>query len=261
MTGFTNPARERLRKGEVALGCGVRLARTVEIAKVMAISGYDWLFIDMEHGSIDLDIACQMAVAALDAGIAPIPRVPSGEFSIATRLLDGGAAGIVIPHVDTADEAREIVDRLKYPPQGHRSVAGAMAQLGYRPVPLAEATRIVNAETLIVVMIETPRAVENAEAIAAVPGIDVLLIGTNDLSMELGVPGGLGDPKVVAAYERVIAACKRHGKHAGLGGVYTEELMRQYIGMGARFVLGGNDFSFVLSGAQARSKFVRGLAG
>ena len=261
MTGFTNPARERLRKGEVALGCGVRLARTVEIAKVMAISGYDWLFIDMEHGSIDLDIACQMAVAALDAGIAPIPRVPAGEFSIATRLLDGGAAGIVIPHVDTADEAIEIVDRLKYPPQGHRSVAGAMAQLGYRPIPLGEATRIVNAETLIVVMIETPRAVENAEAIAAVSGVDVLLIGTNDLSMEMGVPGGLGDPKVVAAYERVIAACKRHGKHAGLGGVYTEELMRQYIGMGTRFVLGGNDFSFVVSGAQARNKFVRGLAG
>jgi 2-keto-3-deoxy-L-rhamnonate aldolase RhmA len=261
MTGFTNPARERLRKGEVALGCGVRLARTVEIAKVMAMAGYDWLFIDMEHGSIDLDIACQMAVAALDAGIAPIPRVPAGEFSIATRLLDGGAAGIVIPHVDTADEAREIVDRLKYPPQGHRSVAGAMAQLGYRPMPLGEATRIVNAETLIVVMIETPRAVENAEAIAAVSGVDVLLIGTNDLSMEMGVPGGLGDPKVVTAYERVIAACKRHGKHAGLGGVYTEDLMRQYIGMGTRFVLGGNDFSFVVSGAQARNKFVRGLAG
>jgi 2-keto-3-deoxy-L-rhamnonate aldolase RhmA len=259
MTGFTNPAKERLKKGEVALGCGVRLARTVEIAKVMAVAGYDWLFIDMEHGSIDLDIACQMAVAALDAGIAPIPRVPAGEFSIATRLLDGGAAGIVIPHVDTADEAREIVDRLKYPPQGHRSVAGAMAQLGYRPTPLAEATRIVNAETLLVAMIETPRAVENAEAIAAVPGIDVLLIGTNDLSMELGIPGGLGDPKVVAAYERVIAACKRHGKHAGLGGVYTDELMRQYIGMGTRFVLGGNDFSLVLQGAQARAKFVRGL--
>jgi len=259
MTGFTNPAKERLKKGEVALGCGVRLARTVEIARVMAISGYDWLFIDMEHGSIDLDIACQMAVAALDAGIAPIARVPSGEFSIATRLLDGGAAGIVIPHVDTADEAREIVDRLKYPPQGHRSVAGAMAQLGYRPTPLADATRIVNAETLIVVMIETPRAVENAEAIAAVPGVDVLLIGTNDLSMELGIPGSLGDPKVVACYERVIAACKRHGKHAGLGGVYTEDLMRQYIGMGTRFALGCNDFSLVMQGAEARAKFVRGL--
>jgi 2-keto-3-deoxy-L-rhamnonate aldolase RhmA len=259
MTGFTNPAKERLKKGEVALGCGVRLARTVEIAKLMAVAGYDWLFIDMEHGSIDLDIACQMAAAAIDAGIAAIPRVPSGEFSIATRLLDGGAAGIVIPHVDTADEAREIVDRLKYPPQGHRSVAGAMAQLGYRPTPLADATRIVNAETLLVVMIETPRAVDNAEAIAAVPGIDVLLIGTNDLSMELGNPGALGDPKVVACYERVIAACKRNGKHAGLGGVYTDDLMRQYIGMGTRFVLGGNDFSLVMQGAQARAKFVRGL--
>jgi 4-hydroxy-2-oxoheptanedioate aldolase len=259
MTSFTNPARERLKKGELALGCGVRLARTIDIARVMATGGFDWLFIDMEHGSIDLDTAAQMCVAALDAGIAPIPRVPAGEYSIATRLLDGGAAGIVMPHVDTPEVAREIVDRLKYPPQGHRSVAGNMAQFAYKPVPLGEATKILNAETLVVVMIETPQAVENAEAIAAVPGIDVLLIGTNDLSMELGVPGNLADPKVVAAYERVIAACKKHGKWAGLGGVYTEDLMTKYIRMGTRMVLGGNDFSFVLAAAGQRSKFLRAI--
>ena len=259
MTAFKNPARERLQKGELALGCGVRLARTVDIAKLMATGGFDWLFVDMEHGSIGLDTAAQMAVAALDAGIAPIPRVPAGAFSLATRLLDSGAAGIVMPHVDTPAEAREIVDRLKYPPQGHRSVAGSMAQFGFAPMPLADATRIVNAETLVVVMIETPKAVDNAEAIAAVEGVDVLLIGTNDLSMELGVPGALADPKIAAAYERVIAACKKHGKWAGMGGVYTEDLMRKYIGMGARFILGGNDFSFVLAAAGQRTKFLRGL--
>jgi len=198
-------------------------------------------------------------VAALDAGIAAIPRVPAGQFSLATRLLDGGAAGIVMPHVDTPEEAREIVDRLKYPPQGHRSVAGAMAQLGYRSVPLGEATRNLNTETLIVVMIETPKAVANADAIAAVPGIDVLLMGTNDLSMELNHPGELAHPEVQSAYERVIAACKKHGKWAGMGGVYTEDLMTRYLTMGCRFLLGGNDFSFVLAGAQARTKFLRGV--
>jgi len=259
MTAFKNPARERLEKGELALGCGVRLARTVDIARMMATSGFDWLFVDMEHGSIGLDTAAQMAVAALDAGIAPIPRVPAGAFSLATRLLDSGAAGIVMPHVDTPEEARAIVDRLKYPPQGHRSVAGSMAQFGFAAMPLGEATAIVNAQSLVVVMIETPKAVENAEAIAAVPGIDVLLIGTNDLSMELGIPGGLADPKIAAAYERVIAACRKHGKWAGMGGVYTEDLMRRYIAMGARFVLGGNDFAFVLAAAGQRTKFLRGL--
>lgn len=256
---FRNPARERLGKGELALGVGVRLARTTDIAKMMASAGFDWLFIDLEHGTISLDTAAQMSVAALDAGIAPIPRVPAGQFSMATRLLDGGAAGIVMPHVDTAEEAREIVDRLKYPPAGHRSVAGAMAQLDYQPVPLAEAIGVINAQTLVVVMIETPRAVDNAEAIAAVPGIDVLLIGTNDLSTELGHPGGIGHPKVAEAYRRVIAACKRHGKWPGMGGVYGEELMTRYIGLGARMVLAGNDFAFVLAAAGQRLKFLRGL--
>jgi 2-keto-3-deoxy-L-rhamnonate aldolase RhmA len=259
MTEFRNPARARLTRGELSLGIGVRMARGIEIARAMATAGFDWLFVDMEHGTIDLDEAAQMAVAALDAGIAAIPRVPAGQFSLATRLLDGGAAGIVMPHVDTPDQAREIVDRLKYPPQGHRSVAGAMAQLGYRSVPLAEATRNLNAETLVVVMIETPEAVRNADAIAAIPGIDVLLIGTNDLSMELGHPGELAHAKVHAAYETVIAACKKHGKWAGMGGVYTEDLMSRYVGMGCRFLLGGNDFSFVMAAAQQRTKFLRGV--
>jgi len=109
------------------------------------------------------------------------------------------------------------------------------------------------------VMIETPKAVANADAIAAVPGIDVLLIGTNDLSMELGHPGELAHAEVQGAYERVIAACKKHGKWPGMGGVYTEDLMTRYVTMGCRFLLGGNDFSFVLAAAQQRTKFLRGV--
>lgn len=257
---FRNKARERLKQGELALGVGIRAARTADIAKAMGSLDFDWLFIDLEHGTITLDVAAQMAVAALDAGIAAVPRVPHGEFSMATRLLDGGAAGIVMPHVDTVEQAREIVDRLKYPPAGHRSVAGPMAQLDYKPVPLADAIRVINAETLVVVMVETPEAVENAEAIAGVPGIDVLLIGTNDLSTEMGVAGEIGHPNVAKAYERVIAACKKHGKWPGMGGVYKEDLMSRYIGLGARFILAGNDFSFLLASAGERAGFLRGIS-
>ncbi len=100
----------------MSLGVGIRLTRSVEIAKAMASSGFDWLFLDMEHGVMSLEACAQISTAALDAGIAPIARVPNGEYSIATRALDNGALGIVMPHVDTAAEAREVVDRLKYPP-------------------------------------------------------------------------------------------------------------------------------------------------
>jgi 4-hydroxy-2-oxoheptanedioate aldolase len=184
-----NPARERLEAGELALGVGIRQSRTVDIAAIMKACGYDWLFLDLEHNSMDLDTAVQISVAALGAGIAPIVRVPAGQFWLATRVLDGGALGIVMPHVDTAEEAREIADRIRYPPQGHRSVAGGLPHFGYVPIGIGAACATINAATLVVVMLETPKAISNAAAIAAIPGIDSLLIGTSDLTMELGIPG------------------------------------------------------------------------
>jgi 2-keto-3-deoxy-L-rhamnonate aldolase RhmA len=257
MVQVVNPARERLAKGEISIGMGVRISRTVDIAQAMRSCGYDWLFIDLEHSPIDLETACQMSVAALGAGIAPIVRVPNKQYWMATRILDGGALGIVMPHVDSAAEAAEVVDHLKYPPVGHRSVAGGPPQLAYKSVPTGEATTAINAGTLISVMLETPQAIAAADAIAAVPGVDVLLVGTNDLTMELGIPGQLGHAKVVAAYETVIAACRKHGKWAGLGGVYTEDLMAKYIAMGTRFVLAGADLGMLMGAATQREKFLR----
>ncbi len=256
MTG-RNPARERLAKGELALGIGLRQARTVDIAAVMATCGFDWLFIDLEHGTMPLDIAVQISCAALTAGITPLVRVPSRQYALATRALDGGALGIVMPHVDTAEEAKAIVDHLKYPPLGHRSVAGGQAFLGFRPVPIAEATRTMNAQTLVVVMLETPQAIANADSIAAVPGVDVLLIGTNDLAMEMGIPGEFNHAEIARAYERVIAACRRHNKAPGMGGVYVEDLLAKYIGLGMRMILSGNDLSLIMAGGSQRTKFLR----
>ncbi|HUI17495.1 MAG TPA: aldolase/citrate lyase family protein [Alphaproteobacteria bacterium] len=254
-----NSARARLEKGELALGIGIRQARSVDIAKIMKSCGYDWLFLDLEHGVMALDSAVQIAVAALDAGIAPLVRVPSGQYWLATRALDGGALGIVMPHVDTAEEAAELVDRLKYPPQGHRSSGGAFPQFDFKSVPAGEATAALNKGNLVVAMLETPQAIANAEAIAAVPGLDVLLIGTNDLTLEMGIPGKLGDERVAAAYKRVIAACKKHKKHPGMGGVYDEALLERYIGLGMRMVLCGADLGMMMAAASARAKFVRAL--
>src|SRR6201982_2459486 len=134
-----NVVRERLEQGQLSLGVGIRLTRSVEIAKAMAVAGFDWLFLDMEHGTMSLDACAQISAAALDAGIAPIARVPNGQYSIATRALDNGALGIVMPHVDTAAEAREIVQKLKYPPIGHRSMGGIGPHYRLRSVSTGEA--------------------------------------------------------------------------------------------------------------------------
>src|SRR6201982_1430451 len=155
METVRNVARERLERGRLSRGVGIKLARTVEGAKAMKTAGFDWLFIDLEHGALSLDTACQIAVGALDAGVAPVVRVPYGEYSMATRALDNGALGIVVPHIDSADDAREVVSKLKYPPEGHRSVGGGMPQLDFRAVKIADLTKTLNAATLVVVMLET----------------------------------------------------------------------------------------------------------
>lgn len=252
-----NPARERLQNGELCLGIGLRQARTVDVAAAMASCGFDWLFIDLEHGTMPLDTAVQISLAALTAGITPVVRVPSRQYALATRALDGGALGIVMPHVDSAEEARSIVGHLKYPPLGHRSMAGAMALFGFRAVPTGEAAKTMNDESLIVVMLETPQAIAEAEAIAAVEGVDVLLVGTNDLMMEMGLPGQFAHAEVARAYERVIAACRKHDKWPGMGGVYSEELLAKYVGMGMRMIIAGNDFGLLMAGATQRAKFLR----
>ncbi len=259
MTKISNPARDRLEAGELAIGIGLRQARTVDIGKIMAACGYDWLFIDMEHNTMSIDTAAQISVAAQDAGITPIVRVPGYQHFHATRMLDGGALGVVVPHVDTVEVAAEMASNCRYPPIGHRSVTSSLPQIGFERLPVGETTKIVNQSTLLVVMLESPEAIENAEGIAAVEGIDCLLIGTNDLCMEMGIAGQVGDDRVVQAYERVIAACEANGKWAGMGGVYDPPLMTRYVDMGVRMLLAGNDLPLMMAAASERAQAMRAL--
>ena len=258
-TIYPNHTKRKLAEGKLALGLGVKMARTVDICAAAKTAGFDWLFIDMEHGSHDVDSASQIAMAALGFGITPIVRVPGKEHYHASRLLDSGAQGIVVPHVDTVEEAKRAVAYCKYPPVGHRSAMGAMPQFGFANVPVAESLPAANQETLVIVMLETPQAVARCEEIAAVPGLDVLLIGTNDFCAELGKPGQFTCPEVEDAYKKVVAACKKHNVHPGMGGVYEPKLMEKYIGLGMRFILSGNDMSFLMAGAKQRADFLHGL--
>ncbi len=259
MIQIANTAREKLDAGGLAIGVGLRQARTPDIAKAMKTAGFDWLFIDMEHNAMSLDDATGISVAAQDAGITPVVRVPGFEHHHATRALDCGAQGIIVPHVDDPETAARLVSNCRYPPVGHRSIYGLLPQVDFQAHPQGELADALNAATLLVLMIESPEGVANAEAIAALPGVDALLIGTSDLTAEMGVPGQLDHPDVVSAYETVIAACQKHGKIPGMGGVYKPELMQRYVDMGMRLILAGSDLSFLMAGARAQAGAVREL--
>ena len=254
---FENKTKQKLQNNELALGFGVHHLRTSATGMIAAAADHDWLFIDMEHGAISVHDAAQICVAALPTGITPIVRICADALDEGTRCLDNGALGVIVPHVDTVDQAKAIAQAFRYPPIGHRSWGGPPAAFRYDAPGNAEAQVALNEAVLVVAMIESPQAVANADAIAAVPGIDGLLIGTSDLTAELGISGQIGHAKVAEAYEKVGAACRKHGKSLGMGGVYDKENASRYIKGGARMILSGSDHNYILAGAKARTEVLR----
>ena len=259
MSIMPNHALNRMREGGLALGFGVGHLRTVATPMLAQAADFDFLFIDMEHGAFSIHEATQLCVASLMTRVTPIVRICKDALDEGTRALDNGAQGVVVPHVNTAEQARRVAEAFHYPPMGHRSWGGPPALYGYLPPSMLEAQTEINHEILTVVMIETPDAVENANAIAAVEGIDVLLFGTSDLTTEMGIPGQIGHERVAAAYKKVGEACRKHRKFMGMGGVYDQENAPRYIKLGARFVLGAGDHQLLLAGATARAAFLRAL--
>jgi 2-keto-3-deoxy-L-rhamnonate aldolase RhmA len=247
----TNRLQERLARGEVALCMATRLARTAEIAMIADACGFDCFFVDMEHCTISLDDAAQICLAGLGAGVTPLVRIAGHNFDDAARLLDMGALGIICPNVSTKAQAEAFVEACRFPPQGTRSVAGPAPLQGYRATPLAEANAQGNAATVLIPMLETPEGIANAEAIASVPGIDILLIGSNDLCTALGIPGELKHPKIRAAYESTMKACAKHNKVLGVGGIRGDVAqVAELTALGARFVVAGSDLQYLMRAAR-----------
>jgi 2-keto-3-deoxy-L-rhamnonate aldolase RhmA len=259
MALYHNAAKRALRDNGLALGFGLHHLRSNSAPMLAAAGGHDHVFIDMEHGAFTMQEATQICIACLPHGIAPIVRVCAGALDEATRLLDNGALGIVVPHVDTPDQARRVADAFHYPPMGTRSWGGPPAAYGYMPPDVAEAQAALNAEVLTCVMIESAEAVRNANAIAAVSGVDVLLIGTNDLTSDMGIAGQFRHPDIVKAIQSVADACRQHSKVLGVGGMSSDDDCAFYIRMGSRFITSGNDHSFMVSGSIAAAKRMRAM--
>jgi 2-keto-3-deoxy-L-rhamnonate aldolase RhmA len=207
----------------------------------------------MEHSRFSLETTGQICMAALAAGITPLVRVPG--VAEVSRVLDSGALGVIAPHIRSADEARDYVTAAKFPPLGERSAAGPLPHLHYRSFPAAEADAALNAATLLVVQFESDEAIAKADEIVAVDGVDMVLIGTNDLLADWGLTGQYEHPRVREAYAKTIAACRRHGKHVGVGGLASRpDLAADYVRMGARYVSTGTDLGFLLAACTAKAK-------
>lgn len=253
-----NQAKRRLAANELVLCIGVNQMRTPNIAMIAAACGFDALYIDLEHNPTSLETAAAICVTALGMGVTPIARVTSHDPHNATRILDCGAQGVMVPHVNSAAEAAAIVSACRFPPHGHRSAAGSTPALGYAVLGQPEINRRLNEETLLIAMIETPEAVANAEAIAAVPGIDMLHIGSTDLSTEMGIAGDYKHDRMRAAYEAVGAAARKHSKSIGVGGVREDlEFQSWLLRLGVRYLTGGSDTGYVLSAGRADVRRLR----
>lgn len=252
-----NVVKEKLARNEVVASMTIRLTRGVEIVRMAKTAGFDMIYIDLEHSTMTLDATGQICLAALSAGVAPMVRVPANTPEYIQRVLDGGALGIVAPGIRSAAEAREVVRCAKYPPLGERGAGGALPHLEYRSFPTAEANAAMNEATMVVVQFESADAVEQAEEIAAVEGVDMVLIGVNDLLASMGLAGQLDHPKVRDAYARTIAACRKHGKHVGVGGLSTKpKLAAEFIAMGARMLSTGTDIQFLQAAMNEKAKQV-----
>jgi 2-keto-3-deoxy-L-rhamnonate aldolase RhmA len=255
---LVNPVTERMRGGEVALGMNVRLARSADIARIAKATGHDFIFIDGQHSIFSRETIGHIAQTALACGISPLTRVLSVDDLDTPLLLDNGVTGIVFPDVNSAAEARRAVAKAKFPPLGRRSVGGGYPHFDYRSMPLTESLPILNELALVVCMIETREGLANVEEIAAVNGVDVIHVGTNDLLTAMGKPGKFGDPEIVAAIERVIDAAISHGKFAGVGGDRNVERQLRFIRRGARFITTHSDIGFLMAEASRVTGELRG---
>jgi 2-keto-3-deoxy-L-rhamnonate aldolase RhmA len=249
---LSNPALERMRADEVALGMLVRLARSGDIARVAKTTGHDFIFIDTQHAIYSLETVGHIVQAAIGCGVAPFVRVRNCDDHDMLRLLDCGVMGIVVPDVGTPEQARRAVELCKFPPVGRRSVSAGYPLLNFRPTPLAETVKTLNAATAVVCMIETLEGLANVEAIAEVDGVDVLHVGCNDLLVDMGKPGAFGEPEIMDAVARVIAACRKAGKFAGLGGDRDIGRQAKLIEQGIRFVTTQSDLAFLMAEATRR---------
>ena len=237
---LANPVKQKVKAGGVSVGTMMFEFNTTGIGRIAANAGAEFAVYDMEHTGWDVETIRMLIATTPRPKLVPIVRIPTTQYHFVSRVLDMGAMGIMAPMVESAAEARLLVQSAKYPPVGRRGAAFSIAHDDYKNDSIAEVVRSSNAEVLIIAQIETAAGLHNLEEIAAVAEIDVLWIGLYDLANSLGLPGQMQHPQIQSAIDQVLAACNRHGKVPAVLVTSVEE-GRAQIQRGFRLVAFGGD--------------------
>ena len=236
----TNHVKRKLAAGDVSIGTMVFEFNSTGIGRIIQQAGAEFVVYDMEHSGWGIETIRALMATTRAADVIPMVRVPATQYHLMSGPLDVGAMGLMVPMVESAEQAELIVQSVKYPPVGRRGSAFGFAHDDYAPGDVGQKMASANEETIILAQIETKQGVENVEAIAALEGIDVLWIGHFDLSVSLGVPAEFEHPRYVGAVDRVLAAAKSANKAAGImtGSV---QLGREQIAQGFRMIAYSGD--------------------
>jgi 2-keto-3-deoxy-L-rhamnonate aldolase RhmA len=245
----SNPWRDRILRGEICSVMSCKVVVSNEIAMMAKMAGIDGMFINMEHSVLTIRDVSQLVTACNYVGVSPIVRIPSKSHWHLSRILDAGAAAVVIPHCETVQQVKDIVKDAKYAPLGHRGCSNNQAILNFQSVPTLEQNELLNRETLVIPMIETPGAVDLADEFFAIDGVDGIRVGSNDLCTDLGIPGQYDTPQYLNSVEKVIEAGVRARKPVGIGGIGGRlDLLERFFQKGATWSLSGGDGAMLQAG-------------
>ncbi|MCS7315847.1 MAG: aldolase/citrate lyase family protein [Bryobacterales bacterium] len=254
----TNRTLEKLRRGEAVFGCAIQWYRSPPVVKTLAAAGFDYVFIDLEHGGFDLETVQDMVEAAVAASITPLVRVGELLYSLVARALDVGAQGIVLPRVDDPGLLRQALRWMKFPPEGCRGFGVLPPLVDFAAEPMAAIMDHLNRHTMSVVQFESLTALERAEELLAIEGVDVAMVGPADLSVSLGLPGQFSHPELVEAIRRFIRQCERAGVAPGIH-CRDPEQARFWVEQGMRFVGAGGEHRLLLERAREVVTQLHGL--
>jgi len=242
--------RKRVLAGESVYGTMIRQARDPGAPVIFAATGYDFVYIDMEHGTYNMETVGDLIRGTKSAGIAPVIRIPHLETFFISRVLDAGAEGIMVPMTSTRAQAETIVRYSKYTPLGQRGFGSQTGQTDYKPLKAIEFMKEANEHTLIIAQIETKEAIDNIDAILSVEGIDVGVVGPNDLSVSLGTPENMGSETMNQAIERVVEAAKKKGKASGIH-IGNIEAVKKWRAKGMTFLACATDIGFIYNASKS----------
>jgi 2-dehydro-3-deoxyglucarate aldolase/4-hydroxy-2-oxoheptanedioate aldolase len=254
-----NKVKRTLRAGGVALGTMVMEFSTTGVARLAAEAGCDFVMFDMEHTGWGVETVRTLLATARAADVVPMVRVPATQYHFLARVLDVGAMGVMVPMVESEQQAREVVHFSKYPPLGRRGTAFGVAHDDYVDGDVVAKMRSSNEEVLLIAQIETVAGMEHLERIAAVPGLDVLWVGHFDLTTSMGIPAQFTHPRYLEAIDRILDACRRHGKAAGIMTASAEE-GRGLIAQGFRCVAYWGDLWIYKQGLRRGIEALRGVS-